>query len=410
MTDLQLTEAQKQFLHDQVIDESQPSPVLHDFQVVLDYVGTDGVKAAGKYNLLPIEAVGELDPKLRRPLRLSAKMKRPMLRSHPYLLGLHLLLRASGLARVEGAGDKTRLVLDRQALGQWEQLNPTERYFNLLESWLLRGRTEMVGERARLVGGSLADLLPTWRYLPAQGKTYDLSRPQDVYVHSLGRDFYQVALADLFGLLEVEHPAEPVSPWCPTGLKHRPFGDAALTLIGDWYFSSAGWRLGGQEEGEADFGLLQPLFQAYFPEWQENLVLEQDEEREGVYVFKVSLGRVWRRIAVPSGASLDVLAGAILDSVKFDSDHLYRFIYRDRFGATVNAMHPYCDEGPFTDEVAVGQLPLEPGQSMTFHFDFGDDWRFDVKLERINPPDPRLKRPKVLESKGKAPEQYPAWE
>src|SRR5438093_97815 len=108
MKQFELTKAQEQILRDQGIDTELPGPVLHDFQVVLDFVGTQGVKAAGKYNLLPLNAISTLNPRLRRPILLG-DMKRPQLRSHPYLQGLHLLLRTSGLSRVEGVGAKARL-------------------------------------------------------------------------------------------------------------------------------------------------------------------------------------------------------------------------------------------------------------------------------------------------------------
>jgi hypothetical protein len=42
-------------------------------------------------------------------------------------------------------------------------------------------------------------------------------------------------------------------------------------------------------------------------------------------------------------------------------------------------------------------------------YDFGDSWKFSVKLERIEPEE-RLKEPRVLESHGEAPEQYPSWD
>jgi hypothetical protein len=92
--------------------------------MLLDFLRPDGVEAGGKYNLLPIKLINELDLRLSRPLRL--KMARPQIKSHPYLHGLNLLLRASGLTRVDGTGLKARLVVDPEMLIQWEQLNPAE--------------------------------------------------------------------------------------------------------------------------------------------------------------------------------------------------------------------------------------------------------------------------------------------
>ena len=68
------------------------------------------------------------------------------------------------------------------------------------------------------------------------------------------------------------------------------------------------------------------------------------------------------------------------------------------------------DEGPWADQIPIGTLPLEPGQTMQLLYDFGDNWQFTVKLERIEPPGARIKAPRILEKHGPAPEQYPRWE
>jgi hypothetical protein len=416
MQEFQLTAAQERCLRDQTIAADQPGAVLHDFRVLLDFLGTEGVEAAGKYNLLPIKIIGELDSRLSRPLRLELKMKRPQIRSHPYLQGLNLLLRASGLSRVEGVGGKARLVLDPAMMVQWDRLNPTEQYFNLLEAWLLYGRPEMVGDRASPFNNMLMDCTRAWQSIPKEECEFDLSKPQDVYISGVGRDFYKLALMDLFGLVSVENPSRPVMPWAPAGLKRTPFGDAIFTMLfGSWFDDLRNRHApveAEDEEGEgpdeSSFGAWQPLFQPYFPEWRENLEFPEPEWREGTFIFRVSLGRgAWRRIAMPSDETLDDLVGWILRSVDFDSDHLYEFNYRDRSGASVSVSYPDSDRSPWTDEVQIGELPLDPGQSMEFHYDFGDDWRFDVKLERIEPPGAEITAPGILERHGESPKQYP---
>jgi hypothetical protein len=429
MSPRSLTEAQEQCLRTQVIDADHPGPLLRDFRTLLEYVGSQEVPAGGKYNLLPIQAIGELDARLARPLRLE--LKRPQLRSHPYLQGLHLLLRASGLSRVEGVGVKARLALDPAMIAQWDRLNPTEQYFTLLEAWFLIGRPEMVGERGSAFESLLWPCLLAWQRLPVKGTRYNVARPQQVYVVGIGRDHYQLALMDLFGLLAVEHPSQPVKPWCPAGLRHVPFGDALFTvLLGQEFpflLDDVPGGEDGDEEGQPDdvppgeedgdegdqpddddirFGAWQPLFQPYFPEWRENLTPPETVPREGIFVFRVALGKVWRLIAIPADDTLEDLVHGILRSVGFDNDHLYEFLYRDRFGRTVEAHHPYMDEPPWTGDVRIGDLPLEPGQSMKLVYDFGDNWKFDVRLERIDPPDKKVKTPKILESQGKAPKQY----
>jgi hypothetical protein len=413
------TETDEDVLRSQAITADRPGPVLHDFEVLLDAVGPDGVESGGKYHLIPIRLIDELDRRLSRPLRLE--LKRPQVRSHPYLQGLNLLLRATGLARVEGKGSKTRLALDPFMKEQWDGLNPTERYFNLLEAWLRFGRPEMVRETGGwLFDGFLHTVLTDWTFIPERGHKFQPKRPGDVYLMGTGRAFYQVALANLFGLLAVDQPRAPVSTWFPAAIRPTRFGDAVFARL-----DTTSAHFNDEDEAPPDgdedldegeegltaprFGAWQRLFQPYFPEWVRNLELPRAERREGEFVFRVCLGKVWRLIAVPSDAPLDELAEGILRSVKFDSDHLYEFIYHDPFGTKKSVFHPEMDEGPWADEVSVGDLPLEPGQSMTFHFDFGDDWLFDVRLERVAPPGSR-KHAVVVERHGKAPPQYPGWD
>src|SRR5579859_4420240 len=119
MSEAQLTPEQESILRSQVFDATHPGTLLHDFALVLDYIGEKGVKASGKYNLLPLTAIHVLDAQLARPLNLP--LQRPQLRSHPYLQGLHLLLRASELGRVEGQGAKARLVINPDVLQSWNQ-------------------------------------------------------------------------------------------------------------------------------------------------------------------------------------------------------------------------------------------------------------------------------------------------
>ena len=56
--------------------------------------------------------------------------------------GLYLILRASGLA----VPMEDRLTIDPRVLVQWHDLNPTEQYFTLLDSWLVEGSCEIIAE------------------------------------------------------------------------------------------------------------------------------------------------------------------------------------------------------------------------------------------------------------------------
>jgi hypothetical protein len=98
----------------------------------------------------------------------------------------------------------------------------------------------------------------------------------------------------------------------------------------------------------------------------------------------------------------------IIDAFEFTADHLYRFSYRNRFGVLVRINHPLLEmPTPLTSEVRIGDLPLRPGEAMTYLYDFGDQWHFDVQLERLDPIDQTLGQARILEVHGEAPVQYP---
>ena len=83
---------------------------------------------------------------------------------------------------------------------QWDELNPTERYSQLLEAWLRFGTREMVGERGSSWNGMLDQCRRAWEDLPKEGFGYDLRKLDDPYIPVFGRDLYDLALMDLFGL------------------------------------------------------------------------------------------------------------------------------------------------------------------------------------------------------------------
>ena len=124
-------------------------------------------------------------------------------------------------------------------------------------------------------------------------------------------------------------------------------------------------------------------------------------------VYRTSFGNALLPVL---SAYFGSLSSSILDAFDFDHDHLYEFTYKNRTVILNRINYPYTDEPPFTDEVLIGDLALKPGTVITYLFDFGDNWKFDVKLERIDPVDHEMKKPVILPSHGSAPEQYSTWD
>jgi Plasmid pRiA4b ORF-3-like protein len=392
-----LTESQQQLLQELSINENQPGTIGRDFQTLIDLLQPNGVEVSSINNLLPLKVLSEINSQLSHPI--ENKLKRPVQKSYPYINGLYLLLRSCGIAQIRSQGRKQILVLDETTLKSWLSLNATERYFNLLEAWLIWGNSEILGEHQDSFG-NLFRCIQFWTRIPDKGLKF--AKYEDQQNISYYPGLHNVALLELFGLLSIKQgkPQEGKG-WRIASLQRLPFGDALLHLL-----FPVGIRGELQDDVDVNFGKLQSYLQAFFPDWKHNLCVPKQGFTDGIYIFKVLVYRSWRRIAIPAQKPLSWLAETILDAFDFDYDHLYEFSYKDRFGRTIKICHPYLETPPFADQVQIGDLPLEPGTRMTYLYDFGDNWEFDVQLEAINPPDKKIKKTKILEIHGNAPQQY----
>ena len=218
---------------------------------------------------------------------------------------------------------------------------------------------------------------------------------------------HNLALLELFGFVTLDHSSsKPGQLWPVERVQRTSLGEAMLAVCAKW-FADFDNVLNFDELESMEPGQFQPFFRSYFPEWRNNLILPQQPFREGVFVFKVMLDKnCWRRIAIPADATLEDLSDAILVAYQFDYDHLYRFVYASRSGLQQEAFHPEMDDGPWASEVLIGDLPLRLGMSILYNYDFGDNWYFDVMLERIDPPNDTLEQATILEEAGEAPAQY----
>jgi hypothetical protein len=400
-----LSEESIAVLRQQSITTTEPGTILRDFQMLLEAIGETGVPVSGTYHLLPQKLLVELNQRLSHPIQLD--LKRPVQKSYPSLNGLYLLLRATGLGQIVGDGKKHKLILNPEVWQSWNSLNSTEQYFALLEAWMIRADEEMMGERRSPINEG-TKCIQFWPRLAPAGQTFKKFADQQNL--SYWPELHNLALLSLFGFLHLESgKPEAGKGWRVKKIKPLPFGDAMMQIMVR-AFMEQGMEWQSETDATVPFGELQPALQPYFPEWRNTLTIPHHEFRPGVYIFKVSLGKAWRRIAIAGDLTLADLSSLILQSVNFDSDHLDMFRYRNAIGRTVEISHPYADGSPSTDEVRVGDLPLAEGASMLYVFDFGDWWEFDVQLETVQASALQLDHATILESHGAAPPQYPDWE
>ncbi len=159
---------------------------------------------------------------------------------------------------------------------------------------------------------------------------------------------------------------------------------------------------------DSDFVPLYKIMAPVFPGGTiKNSVLVAPMIEKGSYLFKVSvLPRVWRKIQLSHRHTLWHLHMAIQDAFDFDNDHLYSFFMDARKYSRNAYESPFSENGPYVDEVTIGELELYEGQRILYLFDYGDSWEFNIVLEKIDNSIPLPLKPKIVEKKGEAPEQY----
>jgi hypothetical protein len=404
--DLNLTSGHEATLRRTTITMTQPGAILQDVATLLDQLPLTLTST----HRLSGTLLESLNATLTDPI--AVDFKRPTQKSYPPLLGLHILLRASGLTLVDAAGKKPALRINEPIFNRWQQMSLTERWGHLLESWLLRGHLEAIGEE----GYSRVNLLSNYAQIMAfyqrtgNDNYFIVDGSDDLNELMLYRpERHNLGLLRAFGMIDIESdPPEPGGGWNIKRVRVTPFGEALIHFLANRFYHDKVRLLDLKASDAPLTGLFQPIFQPYFPEWKTVLQTQAVTFQAGVYTFKVSLGSVWRRIEISGDRSFADMVTTILRSFAFDHDHLYEFTYRDAFGIKQTISHPYMDDPPFVDDVRIGEVGLHTGHTLKFLFDFGASWEFKLKLESID-----TARTddvcEVIKAKGEPPEQYPGW-
>ncbi len=137
--------------------------------------------------------------------------------------------------------------------------------------------------------------------------------------------------------------------------------------------------------------------------------------RTTLYRFHVALEwdkEIWRRIEMPGDLTLYDLHRAIQEAFGWDNDHLYAFFLSGKAWDAKSEIEGDPMGGGGADDVMLQQLNLHQRQKILYIFDFGDDLRHIVRVEKIIPDgvDAKLSYPLITEKHGEAPPQYPDWE
>jgi hypothetical protein len=425
-----------------MITQTEPVPLVRDFQSFLDYV------AANKPYLTPKGYISgkdlfEINKGMTYPIGDTTVRSRQQL--YPQLhLFFHLAQAGRLIQKASGKADKTVLQLSDRAT-DYSELTPTEKYFFLLETlWVdtnwkhveasifkglgildaqtvlgkLAGRTPNVPIRAKDLVSVPDSLGYLWIYFAFFG-FWTITQNKEV-ASAFKRSFYPGMVTPLplgVGLAQLLVRERNFVIW------NLPF----RRELGEWkvnpgqplpeeYLEARGAKKSKKskivQRDQTGEPFLLPFVTLFAEgELRNTLPRETGKAVDGIYLFRVALGKgTWRKIEISSTHTLLDLHNAIQNAFQFDSDHLYSFFMDGIPWSDEKFSSPYEDEGPHVDEVRIGELGLAKGQTILYLFDYGDEWRFSVTLEEIQQDKPHPKKPRIIESKGKNPEQYPNWE
>ena len=92
---------------------------------------------------------------------------------------------------------------------------------------------------------------------------------------------------------------------------------------------------------------------------------------------------IWRRVRVPGRMSLEALHGVIQIAFGWTNSHLHEF----RIGETSYGQPDELSEGEILGErrVRVADVLGSKTKRFVYTYDFGDDWRHEVVVEKVEP-------------------------
>jgi hypothetical protein len=113
---------------------------------------------------------------------------------------------------------------------------------------------------------------------------------------------------------------------------------------------------------------------------------------------------IWRRLEIPSTMPLDELHEVLQTAFDWDNYHLHQFeTVCGEFGDAERG-DDWSEYGDETD-VAIAQVAATEKSKVVYTYDFGDDWRHDLVVEKIIPAEPGVRYPRCTAGRGQAPEE-----
>ena len=436
-------------LHKLTITETEPVPLLRDFNTFIDFLKENMCVLTKVNGQLTKADLVKLNMLMTNPETKLTKYSDHM--SYPFLkLFYHLVLSGRLFIKVTGKGGKKYLEQDDR-LKLYEALTLTEKYFFLLETfwtdinWINAGEfyyktytfiyevpvliayLSSMKPGQRLVLTRIDHINPEYLFLKISYINLYLSyfgfievTPNEKLMNETNKRLYipisivptafGVFMADIltrsrhlplwnlpFRRYEGEIKAVPGSP-LPEDMEYREM----MLIIKDGVLSGDKTKFfAPTRQSKTSEPFFKP-FVSLFDEdkLQKTLPRLENTINDGTYVFKVCIdNKNWWRFEVAGRHTLEDLHLAIQVHLAFKEDYVYRF-FMDGVPWSEERFSCPEEEGPYTNEVRIGELSMYKGQSILYSFDYGCEWRFDVLLEGIYKDRPLPFKPMLIEKQG----------
>ena len=110
---------------------------------------------------------------------------------------------------------------------------------------------------------------------------------------------------------------------------------------------------------------------------------------------------IWRRVLVPTEASVADLHEIIQIAMNWQNAHLHRFHIRGRdYGVHYHGGIAFADDAR---AVRLGDLGLRSRDRFVYEYDLGDPWEHRIQLERRVPAEPRKRYPQCTDGQRAGP-------
>jgi Plasmid pRiA4b ORF-3-like protein len=129
--------------------------------------------------------------------------------------------------------------------------------------------------------------------------------------------------------------------------------------------------------------------------------------RDSVHVVRVNLygakPPVWRRLEIPSFTPLGLVHEILQVAFDWSGYHLHRF--ETVCGEYEDSLQDDWSDSGAGDEsaVALAQVAATEKAKVVYVYDFGDDWRHDIVVEKIEPAAPGVAYPRCTGGRGETP-------